>query len=192
MTKKEAKLLDKSKNIDRLFEEVNRLPFEITGQCEEKFDKKWFKAVHWLILEKLKVQSKLLRINPKKYEMECPLKTYELENLKVIKKSLENEIISLTILYWRATDVKNQTDLLTDKNGNLDVKYLKGYIVDMKNELPNRIDNMSNNPNQNNIDIVKITDFYTRNVESMLIRLKMVNHKIVVEEERANAKKRGI
>ena len=32
MTKKEAKLLDKSKNIDRLFEEVNRLPFEITGQ----------------------------------------------------------------------------------------------------------------------------------------------------------------
>ena len=191
MTKKEAKLLDKSKNIDRLFEEVNRLPFEITGQCEEKFDKKWFKAVHWLILEKLKVQSKLLKINPKKYEMECPLKTYELENLKVIKKSLENEIISLTILYWRATDVKTQTDLLTDKDGNLDVKYLKGYIVDMKNELPNMVSNMSNTPNQNR-DTLKVTEFYTRNVKAMLVRLKMVNQKIVVEEERANAKKRGI
>lgn len=191
MTKKEAKLLDKSKNIDRLFEEVNRLPFEITGQCEEKFDKKWFKAVHWLILEKLKVQSKLLKINPKKYQMECPLKTYELENLKVIKKSLENEIISLTILYWKATDVKAQTDLLTDKDGKLDVKYLKGYIVSIKDELPNMVNNMSNTPNQNR-DTLQVTEFYTRNVKAMLVRLKMVNQKIVVEEERANAKKRGI
>lgn len=190
MTKKEAKLLDKSKNIDRLFEEVNRLPFEITGQCEEKFDKKWFKAVHWLIFEGLKVQSKLLKINPKKYQMECP-KTYDLEKLEAIKKSLENEIISLTILYWKATDVKTQTDLLTDKNGDLDVKYLKGYIVSIKDELPNKVNNMSNTPNQNR-DTLKVTEFYTRNVKAMLVRLKMVNQKIVVEEERANAKKRGI
>ena len=122
--------------------------------------------------------------------MECQ-KTYDLEKLEAIKKSLENEIISLTILYWKATDVKTQTDLLTDKDGKLNVEYLKGYIVSIKDELPNMVNNMSNTPNQNR-DTLKITEFYTRNVKAMLVRLKMVNQKIVVEEERANAKKRGI
>lgn len=118
-------------------------------------------------------------------------KTYDLEKLKAIKKSLEGEIISLTIMCCRSVDVTIQTDVLTDEDGNLNVKYVKGYIENVKKELPSIVNKMSNTPNQNR-DTLKIIDFYTRNVKSMLVRLEMVSQKIMVEEERANAKKRGI
>lgn len=177
---KAQKLLNKLKNLNRLFDEVVRIPYEIASNQSETIE--WYNAIMFLINEKLKVRGKLIKIKRKNKELSMLLDLDEFDEaeddksmLTELKVSLENDITSLTLMFMGY--VSNSSDFyytckLEEYGFDREVieSFVKLYISgsrDCKSQ--------------------DIKGLYLRNIDCMLQRLNMIESRLREVERNAKA-----